>query len=161
METVMSIADHNLEVQFWTRVIKPAIGEPHIACWKWQGYHNADGYSVYTYKGETVRVHRLAYELAIGPIPDGLVIDHLCRHRWCVNPHHLEAVTNRENLLRGDCIAAANAAKTHCPGGHEYTEANTYRRPDGRRVCRQCQRETCRRYKAQKKIATPLAEVTI
>ena len=155
----MTITDHKLEVQFWNRVIKPAQGEPTLACWKWQGYHNADGYSVYTYKGQTIRVHRLAYELAVGPIADGLVIDHLCRHRWCVNPHHLEAVTNRENVFRGEGIAVANAAKTHCAHGHEFTSENTRIRRNGKRICRECRRINGRRYDAHKKLATPLAEV--
>jgi hypothetical protein len=92
---------------------------------------------------EIVYVHRLAYEVFVGPIPDGLQIDHLCRQRACCNPDHLEAVTCRVNLLRGDTITAREAATTHCPQGHEYTEANTYRRPDNpiKRDCKICRRE--------------------
>ncbi len=73
-------------------------------------------------------VHRYVYELLVGPIPDGFDIDHLCRVRNCVNPEHLEAVTHRENMLRGDTLAAANAAKTHCPKGHALDGRDTHGR---------------------------------
>lgn len=83
--------------------------------------------------------HRAAYELRVGPIPPGMVIDHLCRNRACINPEHLEVVTNRENILRGVSSAAQRARKTHCPKGHPYDEANTYIRPTtGNRECRSC-----------------------
>jgi hypothetical protein len=85
--------------------------------------------------------HRVAYEAVNGPIPGGLVIDHLCRNRLCANPAHLEAVTHRVNLLRGIGVAAKHAAKTACPRGHTYTEENTYRSKEGSRVCRACGRE--------------------
>jgi hypothetical protein len=93
----------------------------------------------------------VAYELAIGPIPEGLTIDHLCRNRGCVNPAHLEAVTNRTNLLRGDGIAALNARKTHCKRGHEFTPENTYVWREGTRACRACHtaQEQARRQKKE------------
>lgn len=81
----------------------------------------------------------MSHELHKGPIPEGLVIDHLCRNRGCVNPDHLEAVTQRENILRGEGLAAANARKTHCPKGHPYSGENLYVVPSsGRRQCRIC-----------------------
>jgi hypothetical protein len=83
-------------------------------------------------------VHRWVYEQLVGPIPAGLVLDHLCRNPACVRPMHLEPVTQQENILRGQGLAAANAVKTECSRGHPYTEANTYRRPDGYRDCREC-----------------------
>jgi hypothetical protein len=88
--------------------------------------------------------HRVAYVLSVGPIPKGLTIDHLCRNRGCVNPTHLEAVTQRENTLRSPiALAALNAAKTHCPKGHPYSGANVELR--GRsRGCRSCHQERSR-----------------
>jgi hypothetical protein len=79
--------------------------------------------------------HRLSYEHHVGPIPDGLQIDHTCRNRKCVNPEHLEPVTNAENTTRQD---HAERRKTHCPKGHPYDEANTYVDPSGARRCRAC-----------------------
>lgn len=108
-------------------------------CWPWLGAKTPKGYG---YLGK-VPAHRIAYELAYGPIPEGLEIDHVrargCTRRDCVNPAHLEAVSHRENLLRGDTFAGRRAVQTHCVNGHEFTEANTYRRADrDTRECRTC-----------------------
>lgn len=83
--------------------------------------------------------HRLAYEHYVGPIPEGLELDHLCRNRKCCNHNHLEPVTRRENLLRGDTLPASQVRRTHCPKGHEYTQINTrlHRR---KRQCIACAR---------------------
>lgn len=92
--------------------------------------------------GKQRYAHRLAYEWAVGPIPPGAQIDHLCREPRCINPDHLEAVTQRENIVRGESPSAVNARKTHCLHGHEFTPENTYRRPDdGNRQCRACANE--------------------
>lgn len=113
-------------------------------CWDWQGRLNNAGYghmSVRYDEGmKTVLAHRMSYEAFVGPIPDGLVIDHLCRNRTCVNPAHLEPVTSRENILRSPiAVAAKNARKTHCPQGHPYDGANLYVLPStGGRYCRAC-----------------------
>ena len=69
-------------------------------CWEWQGFCTKKGYGHKSYKGTTVRAHRHYYEKLVGPVPDGLVLDHLCKNKKCVNPTHLEPVTNKENLNR-------------------------------------------------------------
>lgn len=85
-----------------------------------------------------VLAHRDAYEKAHGEIPEGLVIDHLCRNGLCVNVKHLEAVTNVENVMRGNGAPAMNARKTHCKRNHELTSQNVYNRKNGRRDCKLC-----------------------
>ena len=107
-------------------------------CWLWQGALTK-GYGRIEVEGRHLRVHRLAYELVKGPIPDGLSLDHLCRTRNCINPDHLEAVTTRENILRGEGIAATHARKTHCIHGHKFTAENTHVWRGGR-SCRTCKR---------------------
>jgi len=103
-------------------------------CWLYLGPFNPQGYGIYCMK----MAHRLAYESFVGPIPDGLTIDHLCRTRHCINPRHLEPVTNKENVLRGESLSAINAKKTHCPKGHPYFGKNLLIRPAGSRSCRAC-----------------------
>lgn len=107
-------------------------------CWLWTGCKQNAGYGVLAGK----LVHRLSYERHVGPIPEGLTIDHLCRVRLCLNPAHLEAVTLAANVLRGESLPARNARRTHCPQGHPYDQANTYVNPKtGWRMCRVCNRE--------------------
>lgn len=93
--------------------------------------------------------HRYAWITLVGEIPAGLHIDHLCRNKVCVNPDHLEPVTPRVNVLRGYSMVAANARATHCTHGHEFTPENT-RLKHGDRICRQCRRDSNRRYKARR-----------
>jgi hypothetical protein len=112
--------------------------EPTSGCWLWTGATTRDGYGNYALGRRFVGAHRVAYLLKVGPIPDGMQIDHLCRVRHCVNPAHMEVVTARENVLRGVSFAAVNAAKTRCPKGHEYTEDNIEVTPSGGRRCRRC-----------------------
>jgi hypothetical protein len=82
----------------------------------------------------------VAWELARGPIPEGLEIDHLCRRRLCVNPRHMAVVTHRENNARGMSLSAIAARQTHCAAGHPFDDANTYRPPGApdTRMCRAC-----------------------
>ena len=116
---------------FWAKVDRS--GGPE-ACWPWTASKNAWGYGAFSLERKSMGAHRFAYELLVGSIPDRLTLDHLCRNRACVNPHHLEAVSDRTNILRGQGQSARNALKTHCPQGHPYDLFNTGRGPDNRRI---------------------------
>lgn len=118
-------------------------------CWQWNGAKVGHGYGVLGVEVGSRLAHRLSYEHFKGPISEGLTIDHLCMNTACVNPDHLEAVTNQVNNSRGSSMSAMHARKTHCPQGHEYTSANTYMHR-GSRHCRACHviRE---RYRKQRK----------
>jgi hypothetical protein len=120
-------------------------------CWVGPANHPR-GYMQIGFEARSQLAHRLMYEALVGPIPDGLTIDHLCRVRACVNPAHLEPVTMRENVLRGTSFAPVNLAKTHCPHGHEYTVENTRIRSCGRRACRECCREYDRRRRPKRTV---------
>jgi len=124
-------------------------------CWEWIGSVNAQGYEQVKYRQDGKfydKAHRVAWLLLVGEPPPCL--DHLCRHRPCVNPDHLEAVTYRENMLRGASPAAMRRRASHCPAGHAFTPENTrYRRTkyEGtRRDCRTCVRvQALKRYHAR------------
>lgn len=121
--------------RFWAKVDRRGADE----CWRYQGYVRRNGYGQHGHR----LAHRLAYELLVGPIPAGLTIDHLCRNRVCANPAHLEAVSNRENLMRGVSLSAQNARKTHCQNGHPLTGDNLRVRVIRGRDARDCR--TCLR----------------
>lgn len=127
-----------------------------LGCWLWTGSINGhNGYGGLKMRdGTVILVHRLSYELLVGPIPKGLEIDHLCRVRNCVNPAHLEPVTKTENWRRGISIFAINARKTHCKSGHEFTTENTYIMADGGRSCRICMRRYQSEYQERKRLRT-------
>jgi hypothetical protein len=131
--------------RFWSRIdmVSPS------QCWNWRG-GTRTGYGRSAVDGRLTESHRLAYELLVGPIPDGLQIDHLCRNRACCNPLHLEPVTQRENVLRSEALSAKNARKTHCPRGHAFTDENTYVDRDGWRRCRKCKAEQAREYEKRR-----------
>lgn len=117
-------------------------------CWQWTGAVLPSGYGKFSVGRRQMMAHRFSYETFVGAIPDGLQIDHLCRNRGCVKPSHLEAVTARTNLLRGNTTTARNAAVTVCPQGHDYDEANTYVSKRGIRYCRSCDRDRKRAKRA-------------
>lgn len=121
-------------------------------CIEHTGCRTGDGYGSVWRDGRMVSAHRAMYELMIGPVPDGLELDHLCRNRRCCNPGHLEAVTHAENVRRGELWKVAGA-KTHCVNGHPFDEANTYLYPSGKRGCRVCRAESSARHKERKKVA--------
>ena len=132
--------------RFWQKV---DVGHP-LGCWEWLGA-KARGYGHFNAGDKRyTSAHRWAFETLRGTIPDGLQLDHLCRNRSCVNPDHLEPVTQEENIRRGYGISAANAEKTHCPQGHPYNEANTYRPKRGGRQCKECSRMRTRESRLQK-----------
>lgn len=122
-----------LPARFWAKV------DTSGHCWTWMAGKFGNGYPAFCVQGVNRPAHRVAYEALVGAIPEGRVIDHLCGNPLCVNPSHLEAVTQRTNVLRGNGFASRHAKKTHCPKGHEYTPENTriYR---GMRNCRECAR---------------------
>lgn len=120
---------------------KPELGP----CWLWKGHHDKRlGYAKFSKRvpgkkySKSFKAHRYAYEQEIGPIPEGLVLDHLCRNRGCVRPTHTEPVTQLENVLRGEGFGAKNAARTHCKAGHILTPAPW---DDTRRCCLPCMYE--------------------
>lgn len=120
-------------------------------CWLWTGAKSRGGYGVYLqWRAVDWRPSR-AYELARGPIPAGLTIDHLCGNPSCVNPEHLAIATQQENNNRGSSPPALNARKTECKHGHVFDEQNTYLRPKGGRTCRACKAESSRKIKAARK----------
>lgn len=114
------------------------------SCWLWTANSTAEGYGQYREGNRIVYAHRVAYELAVGPIPEGLHLDHLCRITSCVNPGHLEPVTPAENVRR------AAKAKTHCRNGHLYNATNVLVEPSGKRRCRICRtRQQLSRHEAR------------
>ena len=136
-----------LEQRFWSKVKKLPGG-----CWLWTGTKpHSDKSRSLPYGMIGVRLsdgtwkmkgaHRISYELNVGPIPEGLTLDHICKNPSCVNPSHLEAITMKENVLRGNGIAAQCARKTHCKRGHPLSGDNVHIHPMTRqRICRACRR---------------------
>lgn len=120
-------------------------------CWLWRRPISNNGYAYIKWDGRDQPAHRVIYELLVGPIPDGLVIDHLCRVRHCLNPGHMEPVTGAENTRRGRS-GQLQAERTHCPRGHPYNEENTYYERSQRhgRACRACHRMWYHQRKATK-----------
>jgi hypothetical protein len=137
------MAKATLSARFWVKV------DVTDTCWLWTGARTTSGYgNFYVAPGSPVVAHRVAFELLLSPIPDGMQLDHLCRVRLCVNPDHLEPVTSAENNRRSTSPTAVNARKTHCIYGHEFTDENIYVPPKKptHRYCRECIRIRKRAY---------------
>jgi hypothetical protein len=125
--------------------------DPATGCWNWTRVapvlRGGGRYGFMPLNGKLVKATRFAYRRFVGPLPDDLTIDHLCKNTLCVNPAHLEAVTMRENILRSNSPSAICARRTHCKHGHELTPDNIIRyRGAGRkneRVCRECNKRKC------------------
>lgn len=129
----------SVEDRFWSKVVE------RDGCWEWSACRNPKGYGLFWGpENKNVGVHRYAYELLVGPIPDGLQLDHLCRNRACVNPAHLEPVTSHENQLRSP---VANAGKKTCKYGHLLVQAKLQRR------CLICKKRQDREWRERKKPA--------
>jgi hypothetical protein len=128
----------DVEDRFWSKVVMVE------NCWEWLGNYYPNGYGQISIGKRKMMAHRMAYQLRVGPIPDGLTLDHLCRNPKCVNPSHLEPVTMRENTLRGTSPSAECAKKDSCKHGHPLSGDNLVVRKgrSGRpwRACRACLR---------------------
>lgn len=129
--------------------------EPNTGCWMWVGL-TAHEYGSMYHEGRTQRAHRVFYTAYKGPIPDGLVIDHLCRNKCCVNPEHLEAVTQKENVRRGKRVALLEERK-FCLKGHALVGDNVIIRRRKYRYCRICHYAENVRYKIRVGILKPRA----
>ena len=144
--------------RFWTKVDRHGpipIRRPELGpCWLWTAALDHGGYGKFFVekvngKSRLVQAYRFAYELEVGPIPPGLALDHLCRVPRCVNPTHLEPVTQGENMWRGAMPHTHNWLATHCPQGHPYDNANTYWYGNNRK-CRKCRAAASRRAYAKR-----------
>ncbi len=140
-----------LEERFWRYVRKGP------ACWQWTGPRNksnpAKAYGRIVFHGVARPAHRIGYELLVGPIPEEMTVDHLCRNKLCVNPDHLEIVSRGENARRHMSSIPA------CVNGHAFDEANT-RHHKGKRFCRQCSRDNWHRHYAKRRSEAALSPTT-
>lgn len=149
------MVDRTVSERFWVKV---ALGEGD--CWVWMGATMPNGYGRFGVgSSKVVLAHRWAFEQMVAEIPAGLVIDHLCRNRACVNPAHMEPVPQGVNVRRGRAGEhfRARSLMTHCMRGHEFTPENTRVKRSGGRTCKACNRvadrEKKRRLRASRKAA--------
>ena len=145
------------QLRFWSYVETKASNQ----CWPWLRSVDGQGYGVFCAQGTRKKSHRVSYILVHGPIPDGLVVDHMCRNRRCANPDHLRVVTQAVNSLENSVGATAiNAAKTHCIAGHMFAGDNLKIDHRGNRYCRECNRERQRKPNSRhKRRTTPAPSV--
>lgn len=137
--------------------------DPSSGCWLWLGSVSGRGYGRIQAGGKSRAAHRVSYEEATGTtIPEGMLCDHKCRTRLCINPDHLRIVDSRTNIVENSTsVSAINAVKTHCINGHEFTPENTNlrtRKNGPMRICRICQAESSRKYKRRKRQALAQAK---
>lgn len=146
------------EERFWQKVQK---AHSENGCWLWQNYLDKDGYGHFWIGSRIdksrrpIRAHRFAYELLVEPIPPNMTIDHICRHRNCVNPNHLRILSKGENMLAGNNIQAQNKRKTHCKRGHPLKGRFlqiVYRGDRIERHCRECKRLWMAEYRTSKRL---------
>lgn len=133
-------------------ILDRAMPEPNTGCWIWTGAYS-HGYGTMSRRSPIRRAHRASYLLFVGPLASGLVIDHKCNSTWCVNPDHLQQITQRDNVLRGDGPIAANHRKVACVHGHEFTIVNTWMDKLGKRHCKTCQLVNKRRWTRENRSA--------
>ena len=147
--------DRKTQERFWGYVRK------EDSCWEWTGTKCQRGYGRFSINNRSYSAHRLCYVKTHGDVDRNDVCDHLCRNPGCVNPKHVEPVSQGENVRRGmagPLLKKRNRSVTHCPKGHEYSPENTRRNKKGHRTCRTCQRRWAAEYKA--KIRTLATEQT-
>lgn len=130
-----------LKQRLLSRILKDRNG-----CWNYTRSKSKKGYGKLSAWGKFMLAHRVSYIVFRGEIPKGLFLDHLCRNPSCINPKHLEIVTNRENILRGEGIPAKNYRKIQCIHGHPFDKENTGYKPDGRRMCLTCKSNHNKKY---------------
>jgi hypothetical protein len=144
----VNFLDPRLPDHFWSKCIP----EPNSGCWLWLAGRNEKGYGQFKWDGRTQRAHRITYLVLVGPVSNGLELDHKCRIRECCNPAHLEAVTHQINCKRGN-NGVRFRERTACGKGHEYTEKNTRIDTDGSRVCVECMKLYMRAHRARRRAA--------
>lgn len=149
----IEFGDPRLPERFWAKVQARDTG-----CWEWTAMTVQGGYGRYIHKGRKHLVHRVAHELLIGPIPDGLLVLHNCDNPPCCNPAHLRAGTAKDNMQdRLERGRNPQVNKTHCKHGHPLSGENLYTAPDGERGCRTCRTEASRRYNLRRSGRNPAA----
>ena len=132
-------------VRWWSYVV------PTEGCWHWTGWSSRDGYGRFQVRTKGPMAHRFGYEMLVGPIPEGLTLDHLCNNPGCVNPEHLVPATVVDNVMRGNGACVRNSKRTHCPKGHPLSGDNLIPSRLPSRGCLTCHREVCRQYMRRKR----------
>ena len=151
---IAAMREEDLTTELAHRKFLKLLDANENGCWDWKGsIDRKDGYGHFYYGlGKTGVAHRFSYKYYKGEIPDGLVVDHICRNRACVNPDHLRTMTNATNVMIGEGPTAKFARAFECKRGHSMDDDNTYIRPNGQRQCRKCQTDRSRKSKAKRRL---------